>query len=169
LINKATKCKNGAIVAMVAKTKADTIIAITEKITLKQRNLVTEIILNVVGNSGLLAKKCFPNATHITDCFHFQKLTTDALHKIRIKYHWQAIDQQNEAIEKAKKSKKRFEPEVLKNGDTLKQLLARSHYFLYKTKSKWTENQIERAIILFELDTDIQKAYSLTENLRTIS
>jgi len=129
LINKAAKCKNGAIVAMVAKTKADTIIAITEKITLKQRNLVTEIILNVVGNSRLLAKKCFPNATHITDCFHFQKLTTDALHKIRIKYHWQAIDQQNEAIEKAKKSKKRFEPEVLKNGDTLKQLLARSHYF----------------------------------------
>ena len=54
--------------------------------------------------------------------------------EIRIKYRLQAIDPENEAIEKAKKNKKRFKSEVLTNGDTLKQLLARSRYFLYKNK-----------------------------------
>ena len=153
---------------MIAGTKAETVIAIIEKILLKQRNLVTEITLDMAGNMRLIAKKCFPNATRVIDRFHVQKLATEALQEIRIKYRWQAIDQENEAIEKVKKSKKRFEPEVLNNGDTLKQLLARSRYFLYKNKSKWSPNQIERANLLFELYPDIQKAYNLTQDLRNI-
>ena len=153
---------------MVAGTKAETVIAIIEKIPLKQRNLVKEITLDMAGNMGLIGKKCFPNTTRVTDRFHVQKLATEALQEIRIKYRWQAIDQENEAIEKAKKSKKKFEAEVLCNGDTLKQLLARSRYFLYKNKSKWSSNQIERANLLFELYPDIQKAYNLTQDLRNI-
>src|SRR5690606_28732928 len=93
---------------------------------------------------------------------------TEALQEIRIKYRWEAIDQENEAIEKAKKNNKSFEPEVLNNGDTLKQLLARSRYLLYKNKSKWSPNQIERANLLFELYPEIQKAYNLTQDLRNI-
>jgi hypothetical protein len=50
----------------------------------------------------------------------------------------------------------------------LKQLLARSRYLLYKNKSKWSENQIERASILFELYPDIEKAYNLAQDLRNI-
>jgi hypothetical protein len=42
-------------------------------------------------------------------------------------------------------------------------------YFLYKNKSKWSPNQIERANLLFELYPDIQKAYHLTQDLRNIS
>ena len=168
LTNKAAKGKKGAIVAMVDGTKAETVIAIIEKIPIKQRNQVTEITLDMAGNMGLIAKKCFPNATRVTDRFHVQKLATEALQEIRIKYRWQAIDQENEAIEKAKKNKKRFEPEVFTNGDTLKQLLARSRYFLYKKKSKWSPNQIERANLLFEWYPDIQKAYNLTQDLRNI-
>jgi transposase len=57
---------------------------------------------------------------------------------------------------------------VLFNGDTLKQLLARSRYFLFKNKSKWSQNQIERASILFELYPDIEKAYNLAQELRNI-
>jgi transposase len=71
-------------------------------------------------------------------------------------------------MEKAKKSNKKFESEVLTNGDTLKQLLARSRYFLYKNKSKWSENQIQRASLLFELYPDIEKAYNLAQELRNI-
>jgi transposase len=88
---------------MVAGTKADTVIAIIEKIPLKQRNLVTEITLDMAGNMGLIAKKCFPNATRVTDRFHVQKLATEALQDIRIKYRWQAVDQENEAIESKEK------------------------------------------------------------------
>ena len=168
MTNKAAKEKKGAIVAMVAGTKAETVIAIIEKIPLKVRNKVTEITLDMAANMGLITKKCFPNATRVTDRFHVQKLATEALQEIRIKYRWQAIDQENEAIEKAKKGKKRFETKVLTNGDTLKQLLVRSRYFLYKNKSKWSTNQIERANLLFEYYPDIQKAYNLTQDLRNI-
>lgn len=153
---------------MVAGTKAETVIAIIEKISLKKRNLVTEITLDMAGNMGLIAKKCFPKATRVTDRFHVQKLATEALQEIRIKYRWQAIDHENENIEKAKKNKKRFEPELLSNGDTVKQLLARSRYFLYKNKSKWTNNQSERALLLFELYPNIKEAYNLSQGLRNI-
>jgi transposase len=100
---------------MAAGTKAETVIDIIEKIPLKQRNLVQEITLDMAGNMGLIAKKCFPNATRVTDRFHVQKLATEALQEIRIKYRWEAIDQENDAIEKAKKSKINFQSILLSN------------------------------------------------------
>lgn len=168
MTNNVAKGKKGAVVVMIAGIKADTVIAIIEKIPLKARNQVIEITLDIAANMGLIAKKYFPNATRFTDRFHVQKLATEALSEISIKYRWQAIDQENEAIEKAKKSKKRFEPEVLTNGDTLKLLLARSRYFLYKNKSKWSPNQIERVNLLFDFYPDIKNAYNLTQELCTI-
>ena len=57
---------------------------------------------------------------------------------------------------------------MLSNGDTLKQLLARNRYLLYKNKCKWSENQIERATLLFELYPDIEKTYNLAQELRNI-
>jgi transposase len=60
----------------------------------------------------------------------------EALQEIRIKYSWQSIDYGNEAIEKARTSNKKYDPTLLSNDDTIKQLLARSRYFLYKNKSK---------------------------------
>ena len=58
--------------------------------------------------------------------------------------------------------------ELLENGDTLRQLLARSRYLLYKSSSKWTDNQSTRAKILFEQYPDIEKAYKLCQNLSWI-
>ena len=79
LTNKAAKGKKGTIVAIIAGTKADTVIAIIEKIPLKQGSLATEITLDMAGNMGLIAKKYFPNATRVTDRFHVQKLASEAL------------------------------------------------------------------------------------------
>jgi hypothetical protein len=59
LTNKAAKGKKGTIVAMIAGTKAQTVIAIIEKIPLKLRNTVSEITLDMAANMGLIAKKCF--------------------------------------------------------------------------------------------------------------
>lgn len=166
--NKSAKGRKGAIVAMAAGTKAEAVIEVIEKISLKQRSLVKEITLDMAGNMNLIAKKCFPNAVRVTDRFHVQKLAAEALQEIRIKHRWQAIDLENEAIEEFKKSNRKYDPELLANGDTLKQLLARSRYFLYKCSSKWSTNQAERAQILFELYPDIKKAYDLTQELRNI-
>ncbi|MBE0392024.1 hypothetical protein BJQ96_01870 [Flavobacterium sp. PL0002] len=85
---------------MIAGTKADKVIGVIEKIALKKRNLVQEITLDMAGNMNLIAKKYFPNATRVTDRFHVKKLTTKALQEIRIKYRWEAIDQENNGIEK---------------------------------------------------------------------
>ncbi|MFC6245090.1 transposase [Flavobacterium psychroterrae] len=87
------------MVAMVAGTKAEAVVAVIEKIPLKLRNLVKEITLDMAGNMGLIAKRCFPNTTRVTDRFHVQKLALETLQEIRIKYRWEAIDLENENIE----------------------------------------------------------------------
>jgi len=166
--NKKAKGKKGAIVAMVKGTKAETVIKILQKIPLKQRRKIKEVTLDMAGNMGLIVKKSFPEATLVIDRFHVQKLALDALQEIRIKHRWDAIDLENDAIEYARSKSLKHTPELLKNGDTLKQLLARSRYLLYKSSSKWTENQSKRAKILFERYPDLQKAYNLCQNLSWI-
>ena len=168
LTNKAAKGKNGAIIAMVKGTKAETVINILNKIPLTQRNEVKEVTLDMAANMGLIVKKSFPNASLVIDRFHVQKLALDALQEIRIKHRWEALDNENDAIENAKNKSLKYTPEILSNGDTLKQLLARSRYLLYKSSSKWTENQAERADILFKHYPDIEKAYKLCQNLSWI-
>lgn len=115
-----------------------------------------------------IAKKCFPKALQVTDRFHVQKLAIEALQDIRIKHRWEAIDQENEQAQAATKKGVNYNPELLENGDSVKQLLARSRYLLYKAPSKWTDRQSQRAKILFKLYPDIHTAYSLTNNLREI-
>src|SRR5690606_28645299 len=54
------------------------------------------------------------------------------------------------------------------NGDTKKQLLARSRYLLYKSPDNWTENQSIRFKVLFGEYPDIRAAYDLVQGLRNI-
>jgi transposase len=168
LTNKNAKGKKGAIIAMIKGTKADAVIKILDKIPLKQRMKVKEVTLDMAGNMGLIVKKSFPNATLVIDRFHVQKLALDALQEIRIKHRWEVLDIENDAIENARNKSLKYSPELLSNGDTLKQLLARSRYLLYKSSSKWTENQSQRASLLFERYPDLEKAYKLCQNLSWI-
>jgi hypothetical protein len=87
------------------------------------------------------------------------------LQEIRIKHRWEALDTENEAIENAKNKSLKCAPGLLSNGDTEKQLLARSRYLLYKPSNKWTANQSKRAEILFERFPYLEKAYKLCQNL----
>jgi transposase len=168
LTNKKAKGKKGAIVAMVKGTKADVMIQVLHKIPLKQRKKVKEVTLDMAGNMGLIVKKSFPEATLVIDRFHVHKLALDALQEIRIKHRWELLDAQNDAIESARNKSLKYTPKLLSNGDTLKQLLARSRYLLYKSSHKWTENQSKRAVILFERYPDLEKAYKLCQNLSWI-
>lgn len=153
---------------MVKGTKAEIVIKILQKIPLKQRKKVKEVTLDMAGNMGLIVKKSFPNATLVIDRFHVQKLALDALQEIRIKHRWEAIDAENDALEYARSKSIKHTPKLLPNGDTLKQLLARSRYLLYKASNKWTDNQTERAAILFKHYPDLEKAYKICQNLSWI-
>jgi transposase len=168
ITNKAAKGRKGSLVAIIAGTASEIIIAILNKIPESKRKKVTEITLDMAGSMNNIAKYCFPKAQLVTDRFHVQKLAIEALQEIRIKHRWEVIDAENEAIENAKNSKKAYSPEILSNGDTLRQLLARSRYLLYKRKNDWTDNQKQRATILFKLYPDIETAYNLTQELREV-
>lgn len=119
---------------MVRGTKAEVVSKILQKIPLKQRKKVKEVTLDMAGNMGLIVKKSFPVEVQVIDRFHVQKLALDALQEIRIKHRWEALDLENDVIETAKIKNLKYNPEVLPNGDKLKQLLARSRYLLYKNK-----------------------------------
>lgn len=115
-----------------------------------------------------ICKKCFPKAIQVTDRFHVQKLALEALQDIRIKHRWDAIDLENENIKRSRAQDEIHRPETFKNGDTRKQLLARSRYLLYKAPSNWTENQSRRSKILFSEYPDIKVAFDLVQGLRNI-
>ena len=115
-----------------------------------------------------IAKTYLPKAIQVTDRFHVQKLALEALQDIRIKHRWNAIESENQGIKIAKEKSKEYLPEVFDNGDTRKQLLARSRYLLYKSPEKWTQNQYLRSKILFEQYPDIKKAFNLNQNLRNM-
>ena len=166
--NKDAKGKKGTLVALIEGTKSEIIIPFLQKLSLRKRNKVEEITLDLAGNMGLIAKRCFPNAVQVIDRFHVQQLASEALQEIRIKYRWDALDAENMAVEEAKTEGKTYTPEILENGDTLKQLLARSRYLLYKWKENWTHEQEQRAIILFDRYPLIKKAYELAQELSWI-
>ncbi len=166
--NKSAKGKKGTVIAILKGTNSESIIPLLEQISARARNKVSEVTLDLAGNMGLIVRRCFPNATMVIDRFHVQQLASEALQEIRIRYRWEAIDAENEAIEQAKKSREPFKTEVLSNGDTLKQMLARSRYLLYKSEQNWTIEQATRANILFNLYPDIKRAYGLSQKLSWI-
>jgi transposase len=97
-----------------------------------------------------------------------KKLACDALQEMRIAHRWDAIQADTDAREEAKIAGVEYKPEILDNGDTRKQLLARSRHLLFKSPDKWTPAQKKRAGILFMLYPDIKEAYSLSHSLRII-
>lgn len=168
LTSKKAKGRKGSIIAIIKGTKSEIVIEYLFKISRKLRLNVHEITLDMAGSMKRIASKCFPNAVQVIDRFHVQKLATEALQEIRIGHRWEAIDKENEWIAENKSKEKPLPIEVFENGDTRKQLLARSRYLLYKSQEKWTESQQERAKILFQNYPDIEKAYGLTNGLRQI-
>ncbi|MHC8950630.1 transposase, partial [Sphingobacterium hungaricum] len=76
--NKHARGKKGTIVAILSGTKSDNIIPLLQKIPLRIRKQVTEITLDLAGNMGLIAKRCFPNAVQVIDRFHVQQLASEA-------------------------------------------------------------------------------------------
>ena len=163
--NKQAKGRAGSIVAIVEGTRADKVIKCLLQMPSHIRRKVKEITLDMAPTMKLIAKTCFVKATQVIDRFHVQKLAYEAVQEMRIKYRWEAIDQENQEIALSKQLGKTFVPHRLENGDTLKQLLARSRYLLFKRKELWTPSQIQRGELLFERYPDLQIAYTHAQEL----
>lgn len=168
LTNKAGKGGKGSLVAMVEGTKAEDISNVFNKIPLLARLQVTEVTLDFSPSMENAVLISFPYASLTTDRFHVQQLVSEALQEMRVSLRWKAIEEESLEVKHARQNKRHYIPEVYANGDTKKQLLARSRHLLFKPTGKWTHRQKQRAVILFELFPELKRAYTLTMNFRGI-
>lgn len=155
------------MVALVKGTKAEKVKEVLYKIPMRDRLKVQEVTLDMAQNMESIVRECFLHAVRITDRFHVQKLVSEALQEIRIKLRWKAIEDENEAIKNAREQNLPSTPLLYANGDSAKQILARSRYLLFKPESKWTESQKERANILFIEFPELEEAYHLSMMFRS--
>lgn len=168
ITNKSAHGGKGSLVAMIKGTKSDDIIYYLSKLPRHKRLKVKEITIDLSPSMRLIAKRAFPNATIVSDRFHVQKLMNEAISDLRVDYRWQAIDHENTEIAFAKDLGRKFIPHTFENGDTRRQLLARSRHIVMKHFSKWTDSQRRRAEILFREYPAIEEAYKVSMKLTEI-
>ncbi len=166
LTNKEFHGKKRALIAMVQGTRSRDVAAVLAKIPESERRKVEEITLDMAETMKNIVSYSFPKATPVTDRFHVQQLVSEAAQEIRIAFRKEALRGENEQIKLAQKEGKRYRPKTFENGDTKKQLLARSRYLLFKSQSKWHEQQQRRAVILFREFPELKSAYELSMMFR---
>lgn len=149
-----------------AGTKTTDIIAVLNKIPEEVRITVKEVTLDMSNVMDAVIRASFPNASIVTDRFHVQQLVSEAVQETRMAFRREALKEETAGILLAKKEKRFYQPIIYENGDTKKQLLARSFHVLFKPESKWTERQKIRACILFTAFPEIKHAYNLSMMFR---
>ena len=175
LTNKMGGGRKGSIIATCKGTRTEDIINVFTRIPPIERQLVREVTLDFSSSMESAVIASFPNARITIDRFHVQKLVTEAVQDMRIELRHEALKSENIIIKKARerckqqgKQYKHPKLRIYSNGDTKKQLLARSRYLLFKPRSKWTNSQKERAVLLFEVFPELKSAYNLSMMFRNI-
>lgn len=180
LTNKAAKGRKGALVAMIRGVATDVVSEILRRIPHRKRLVVQTVTTDLSSAMMLTVRKVFPAAKLINDRFHVQQLVSEAVDQLRIHYRWEVLDAENRAIREHRQKKRdaknkeekdrigKWEPERMDNGETLPQILSRSKHIILKHWSKWNEQQIARATILFEKFPRLLEGYSLSMKLTNI-
>ena len=168
ITNKSAHGGKGSLVAMIKGTKSEDVIYYINHLPRTKRLKVKEITIDLSPSMRLIAKQAFPNATIVSDRFHVQKLMNEAVSDLRVDLRWQAIDQENKEIALAKELGRKFISHTFENGDTRRQLLARSRHVVMKHHSRWTDSQKRRARILFREYPAIEEAYNVSMKLTDI-
>lgn len=160
--------KERCLVAIVKGVKSENVINALNHISAELLESVEEVTLDLSDSMRKIVRSCFPRAMRVIDRFHIQKLACDAVQEMRIRHRWDAIQEANEDMEYAKQEGRDYVPRRYENGDTRKELLARSRFLLFKSGEKWTASQRQRAEILFREYPDLETAYGLSHSLRMI-
>lgn len=180
LTNKAAHGRKGAIVAIVKGVSSDIVSAIFKSLPHKGRIQVKTITTDLSSAMMLTARRCFPAAKLINDRFHVQQLISEAVDQIRIDLRWQVLDEENKKIKehrlkrndaKTKSERDKIGPWIpvrMSNGETMAQIIAKSKHIILKNKSKWNQQQSDRARILFNQFPLLKKAYDLSIKLTEI-
>ena len=162
LTNKDGHGGRGTLAAAIPGTKSDEIISILVGAMGKSlRRKVKEVTCDLSPSMMLIAAEVFYNAHVVNDRFHVQQVYNEAVDEIRIDIRRQLIAEEN--------NRDKSEPPVTcSNGETMRQILARSKHTLMMSQNKWTDIQGHRANILFEHYPILKAAYLLAMELRRI-
>lgn len=162
LTNKDGHGGRGTLAAAIPGTKSDEIISIlTGAMDKSLRRKVKEVTCDLSPSMMLIAGEVFYNAHVVNDRFHVQQVYNEAVDEIRIDIRRQLIAEEN--------NRDKSEPPVTySNGETMRQILARSKHTLMMAQNKWTDIQRHRANILFKYYPILKSAYQLAMELRRI-
>ena len=162
LTNKDGHGGKGTLAAAIPGTKSDEIISILIAAMSKSvRRKVKEVTCDLSPSMMLIAGEVFYNAHVVNDRFHVQQVYNEAVDEIRIDIRRQLIALEN--------NRDRSEPPVTySNGETMRQILARSKHTLMMSQNKWTDIQRHRVNILFKYHPILKRAYALAMELRQI-
>ena len=162
LTNKEGHGGRGTLAAAIPGTKSDEIISIlTAAMGKSVRRRVKEVTCDLSSSMMLIAEEVFHNAYVVNDRFHVQQVYNEAVDEIRIDIRRQLIAQEN--------GRDKSEPApTYSNGETMRQILARSKHTLLMSSNKWTDVQRHRANILFKHYPILKRAYDLAMELRGI-
>jgi transposase len=145
---------------------------------------VKNITKDMASSFRNLCNAIMPSATQIADKFHVIFNLMEAMQSVRIKFRQKILEQRRIALqlfkqeekqrrEECEKTGKEYTPKKftyieqrLSNGETPSELLARSHYLLYKFPHQWSPSQSKRASTLFALFPEIEKTYKLSCQFR---
>lgn len=166
--NKAAKGRKGALVAMIKGVASDNIISRLKNLGLSKRLRVKTVTSDLSGSMKYIASKAFPAAEQVSDRFHVQQLMSRAIDDMRIELRWEVIKAENEQIRICRQQKTQYRPKMEANGETLRQIMARSKHIMTRNISKWSDSQRKRAEILFEHYPQLKTAYGLSMKLTDI-
>lgn len=162
LTNKEGHGGKGTLAAAIPGTKSDTIISVLVNAMGKMtRRKVKEITCDLSPSMMLIAGEVFYNANVVNDRFHVQQVYNEAVDEIRIDIRRQLIAGENSRD-------KSQTPETYSNGETMRQILARSKHTLMMARNKWNDIQRHRVNILFRHYPVLKQAYDLAMELRDI-
>lgn len=162
LTNKEGKGGKGTLAAAIPGTKSDEIISILNNAMGKSvRRRVKEVTCDLSPSMRLVAAEVFYNAHVVNDRFHVQQVYNEAVDEIRIDIRRKLIAEENERD-------KSIPPITYSNGETMRQILARSKHNLMMSSNKWTDIQRHRVKILFKHYPILKDAYNLAMSLRKI-
>lgn len=162
LTNKDGKGGRGTLAAAIPGTKSDEIITILVNAMGKSvRRKVKEVTCDLSPSMMLIASEVFYNAHVVNDRFHVQQVYNEAVDEIRIDIRRKLIADENERD-------KSIPAVTYSNGETMRQILARSKHTLMMASNKWTDIQRHRVNILFKHYPILKDAYDLAMSLRKI-
>lgn len=168
ITNKEGKGKQGTLVGSVRGTRSADIVALLNRLSPQQRGLVEEVSMDMAKNMEVAIQTSFPQAQLVTDRYHVMALAHKQLQLLRTQLWRVCLDQENQAIEQARKKGLRYRAVELRNGDTPKQLLARSRFALFKAPQNWSPNQHLRMQLLFERYPNLKIAWQHVQDLSAI-